>query len=48
MFKAFCMHLFFGDVLEEKLRCPWCGVDFQDAVELDAHARAHYCKELVA
>jgi uncharacterized C2H2 Zn-finger protein len=32
----------------EELKCPWCGTNFQNAKELDIHARKHYCKESIA
>ena len=25
-------------------KCPWCGSDFQNGKDLDAHAREHYAK----
>jgi hypothetical protein len=35
-------------VMKEELKCPWCGINFEDAKELDEHARNHYTKELIA
>jgi uncharacterized C2H2 Zn-finger protein len=50
MFKAYCYAPYLQVVMvkEEELKCPWCGTNFQDAKELDVHARNHYSKELNA
>jgi uncharacterized C2H2 Zn-finger protein len=47
MFKEHQAKLAIGDGVEE-LKCPWCGINFQNAKELDNHARNHYCKEITA
>jgi hypothetical protein len=35
-------------MVKEELKCPWWDTSFQDAKELDKHARNHYSKELNA
>jgi hypothetical protein len=48
MFKACRARSFKGDEGERRIKVPWCGTNFQEAKELDAHARNHYSKELMA
>jgi hypothetical protein len=28
--------------LKAEYKCPWCGTNFQNGKDLDAHARKHY------
>ncbi|MCL5949977.1 MAG: hypothetical protein M1490_05815 [Candidatus Bathyarchaeota archaeon] len=30
--------------VEYKFKCPWCGEDFENANELNKHAKEHYAK----
>jgi uncharacterized protein (UPF0212 family) len=46
--KAYHDYNYLQVIVVEELKCPWCGTNFENARELDVHARNHYCKELIA
>jgi uncharacterized protein (DUF2225 family) len=48
MLKAYHHTTILQVMVMEELKCPWCGTNFQNARELDMHARNHYYKELLA
>jgi hypothetical protein len=33
--------------VEYKFKCPWCGEDFEDAQELNNHAKEHYTTKYI-
>jgi len=34
--------------MKYEFKCPWCGTNFENGKDLDAHARDHYAKSTAA